>query len=84
MVIFPDKNLGLRPQAGLDGGTSDDFVTSRMGESGASIKYVRTEGGREFGPKADDSTDRLRECYSDKGEGVLSPKIFADVINGSP
>ena len=30
---------------------------------------------------ADHSTDRLRECYSDKGGGVQNPKKFVDVIN---
>ena len=31
------------------------------------------EGGL---PKADDNTDKLRECDSDKGEGVKNPKIL--------
>ena len=34
--------------------------------------------------KADDSTDKLLECYSDKGEGVQNPEKCADVINVSP
>ena len=38
--------------------------------------------GEGVGPKADDSTDRLRESYM--GEGVQYPENFADVINGSP
>ena len=41
---------------------------------GASNYDVRTDGGREgVGPKADDSTDMLRDCYSIKGE---SQKVF--------
>ena len=37
--------------------------------------------GREGGsPKRDDSTDRLREWDSDKGEGVQKSENFADVI----
>ena len=31
-------------------------------------------------PKADDSTDKLRECDSDKGGGVKKSENFADVI----
>ena len=38
---------------------------------------LREEG---VGPKADDSTDRLRECY---GQGVQNHEKFVDVINGS-
>ena len=37
--------------------------------------------GREVGwSKRDDSTDRLREWDSDKGEGVQKFENFADVI----
>ena len=37
--------------------------------------------GREGGwPKRDDSTDRLREWDSDRGEGVQKSQNFADVI----
>ena len=37
--------------------------------------------GREGGwSKRDDSTDRLREWDSDKGEGVQKSKTFAGVI----
>ena len=38
----------------------------------------RGEGGP---PKADDSTDKLRQCDSDKGGGV---KNFADVLCTCP
>ena len=58
------------------------ILKSRCGK-GASIYDVRTEG-EEVGSKADDSTDRLRDTYSDKGEWVHNPKNFAVVINGSP
>ena len=33
-------------------------------------------GGGGGPPKADDSTDKLRECDSDKGEKVKQPKIL--------
>ena len=42
------------------------FLAVQTCHKGASIYDVRTEGGRGVGTKADDSTDRLRESYSDK------------------
>ena len=45
---------------------------------------LRGEGGG-VTPKADDSTDKLRECDSDKGgEGVRKSENFADVICTCP
>ena len=41
---------------------------------------VRTLGGGGVGSKADDSTDRLCEWDSDKGEVVQKSQIFADII----
>ena len=35
---------------------------------------------RGVGPKADKSTDRLRDCDSNKGRGIENPEHFADVI----
>ena len=50
---------------------------------GASIKYVRTEGGA--GPKIGRFCGQtvLRKC-GQGGEGVQNPENFADVLNGSP
>ena len=53
---------------------------------GASIKYIRTEGGgglRIAWLSWTNSTDRLSEMPV-KGRGVKYPKNFADVLNGSP
>ena len=35
-------------------------------------------------PKAEDSTDKLRDCDSDKGERVWNPRNFVDIIEVSP
>ena len=37
-------------------------------------------GGKGVPPKADDSTDKLRECDNVKGEGITKTENFADVI----
>ena len=54
-----------------------------MALKGASIEYIRTEGG---GWKLLDfctnSSDRLCDMRT-KGEGVKNPEIFAGVLNGS-
>ena len=42
---------------------------------------MSTEG---VGPKANDSTDRLRQRDSDKEEGVHNPEYFADLIQVGP
>ena len=42
------------------------------------VHMMSTLGGGP--PKADDSTDKLQECDSDKGEGVKKSENFADVI----
>ena len=43
-----------------------------------------TSALRRVSSKADDSTDRLREWDSDKGEGIQKSQIFADVICERP
>ena len=47
---------------------------------GRYLNDVRTEGEGGGWPKCDDSTDRLREWDSDKGEGVQKSENYADVI----
>ena len=47
---------------------------------GAYLNDVRTEGEGGGWSKRDDSTDRLREWDSDKGEGVQKSENFPDVI----
>ena len=53
--------------------------------SGASIKYVRAEGGgglKILLISAYNSTDRLREMHTRGREGVKNPENFAYVLNG--
>ena len=54
-------------------------------EVGRPFAYdVRTEGGEGVGIKSEDSTDRLCEWDTDKGEGIQKSQIFANVTYERP
>ena len=72
----------MKSYCGGPGGVTQPTAIVLMGmRKGASIKYVRSEGGRGGLKKllisAYDSTDRLREMRTMGREGVKNPENFA-------
>ena len=80
--ITKGGRLDLRARVG--GQKSQNTSDVHNGSPLSGHSHMKSSHGGGGWPKLNYSTDRLCECYSDKGEGVKNPENIADVMFAWP
>ena len=80
--ITKGGRLDLRARVG--GQKSQNTSDVHNGSPLSGHSHMKSSQGGGGWPKLNYSTDRLCECYSDKGEGVKNPENIADVMFAWP